>query len=84
MAVPIRRVELLLILASLAAFSPLATDMYLPALPNVREALGATSSEVQATVATFFMAFRWANCCMGRSPIASGASRRFIGAWVSL
>ncbi len=51
------RIELLLILGSLAAFAPLATDMYLPALPEVTRALGGTASEVQSTVATFFLGF---------------------------
>lgn len=57
MAAKTGRIELLLILGSLAAFAPLATDMYLPALPHVTGALGATSSQVQDTVATFFFGF---------------------------
>ena len=57
MAAKTGRIELLLILASLAAFAPLATDMYLPALPEVARALGGTSSQVQVTLATFFFGF---------------------------
>ncbi len=51
------RIELLIILGSLSAFAPLATDMYLPALPEVGRALHADSSAVQDTVATFFLGF---------------------------
>ncbi|HEY1720883.1 MAG TPA: Bcr/CflA family multidrug efflux MFS transporter [Magnetospirillaceae bacterium] len=57
MAAKTGRIELILILGSLAAFGPLATDMYLPALPEVARALGGTSSQVQITVATFFFGF---------------------------
>jgi len=57
MASVAKRVELVVILGAISAFAPLATDMYLPALPNVRDALHASASQVQDTVATFFLGF---------------------------
>ncbi|GAB2799058.1 multidrug effflux MFS transporter [Streptomyces chlorus] len=41
-----------IVLGSLTATAPLATDMYLPALPEVTRALGATASTVQLTLTT--------------------------------
>ncbi|GHU29725.1 hypothetical protein AGMMS50256_15230 [Betaproteobacteria bacterium] len=49
---PSRR-RLVLILASLAAFGPLATDMYLPALPEMTESLGADDAAGQLTISVF-------------------------------
>ena len=44
----------IVIMSGLAAFGPLAIDMYLPALPTVKNELGATTSAAQLTL-TFFM-----------------------------
>jgi len=47
--------EIVLILGALTAFAPLAIDMYLPALPLIGERLGATPTQVQFTLASFFI-----------------------------
>lgn len=44
----------IVVMGALSAFGPLAIDMYLPALPTVKEDLGATTSATQLTL-TFFM-----------------------------
>lgn len=49
------RLEIILILGSLTAFAPLSIDMYLPALPEIGRGLAATASDVQLTLATFFL-----------------------------
>lgn len=45
--------SLLLLLALLMAFGPLAIDMYLPALPDIAAELRASSGAVQATLAAY-------------------------------
>ena len=49
------RLPLLLVLASLAAFAPVATDLYLPGFPAMGEALDAGPSGVQLTLTTFLV-----------------------------
>lgn len=49
------RFEIVLVLGALTAFAPLSIDMYLPALPSIGRSLGATASQVQMTLATFFV-----------------------------
>lgn len=46
--------RLIAILALLTAFGPLATDTYLPALPDMRRDLGGTASGVAASLSVFF------------------------------
>ncbi|WP_332766960.1 multidrug effflux MFS transporter [Phenylobacterium sp.] len=45
---------LVILLGSLTAFAPMSIDMYLPSLPAIGVALGASASQTQATVAAFF------------------------------
>lgn len=51
---PARPWFLPLILGAMAAFGPLATDMYLPAFPAIAAGLPADPAAVQATLATYF------------------------------
>ncbi|UXS75686.1 hypothetical protein [Staphylococcus chromogenes] len=44
----------ILVMAGLAAFGPLSIDMYLPALPQVADALHTSTTQTQLTL-TFFM-----------------------------
>ncbi len=46
-----------LLLAALTALGPLATDMYLPALPAIGRALGADAGEVQLTLSLYMAGF---------------------------
>ncbi|KRD23623.1 multidrug transporter CflA [Acidovorax sp. Root267] len=50
-------VELLLLLAGLAALGSLATNIILPAFPSMGGELGITAKELSATLGTFFVAF---------------------------
>jgi DHA1 family bicyclomycin/chloramphenicol resistance-like MFS transporter len=45
-----RRVRLIVTLASLSAFGPLTTDMYLPSLPQVARGFGIGASQAQLTL----------------------------------
>jgi DHA1 family bicyclomycin/chloramphenicol resistance-like MFS transporter len=47
---------LALVLGLVSAVGPFAIDMYLPALPTIGHALGASASAVQATLIVFFLA----------------------------
>jgi DHA1 family bicyclomycin/chloramphenicol resistance-like MFS transporter len=48
---------LLLLLAAITALAPIATNLYLPALPAVREHFGGTVAEVQATFSVSLVTF---------------------------
>ncbi|MGO1258390.1 MAG: MFS transporter, partial [Brachybacterium sp.] len=45
----------ILVLTTLSAIGPLATDMYIPAFPEVAEELGSTASMMQLTITAFFL-----------------------------
>jgi MFS transporter, DHA1 family, multidrug resistance protein len=51
---------LIVILGSLAAFGPVAIDMYLPSLPEIARSLSASDDSVQRTLVAFFSGF-----CLG-------------------
>ena len=44
-----------LLLAFISAFPPLSTDLYLPALPQMKEILNTTQSQVNLTLSMFFV-----------------------------
>jgi DHA1 family bicyclomycin/chloramphenicol resistance-like MFS transporter len=48
---------IILLLALLSAFPPLATDMYLPALPLLQRELHASALTINLTLVTFFMTY---------------------------
>src|SRR3954468_16953333 len=45
------------LLAFLAAFGPLSVDLYLPSLPSVGPALGATEAQVQLTISLYLVGY---------------------------
>ena len=51
------KIRALLILALLAAFPPLSTDMYLPALPSLTTVWGTTEAVINLTLVGFFISF---------------------------
>jgi MFS transporter, DHA1 family, multidrug resistance protein len=55
--VPIRKVELIIITGAISAFASLSIDTYLPALPSLERVFSTTSTQVQLTLASFFVAF---------------------------
>src|SRR5262249_57729763 len=50
-----RHTELIVLLGSLTAFTPVSIDMYLPALPTIGVAFGAEPGRVQLSLASFFL-----------------------------
>ncbi|MGR3503981.1 multidrug effflux MFS transporter [Pseudaestuariivita sp.] len=66
--------EIALVLGSLTALGPLATDLYLPALPAMEEALATDSAGVQLTLIAYFAGFGLAQLVWG--PMADRLGRR--------
>jgi MFS transporter, DHA1 family, multidrug resistance protein len=63
-----------LILGLLAAIGPFAIDMYLPAMPEIGTALGASVPAMQGTLTAYFIAFGLAQMVYG--PWADQAGRK--------
>jgi MFS transporter, DHA1 family, multidrug resistance protein len=68
------RWPLLLVLASLAAVAPVATDLYLPGFPAMGEAFDADASSVQLTLTTFLVGLALGQLVMG--PLSDRYGRR--------
>jgi MFS transporter, DHA1 family, multidrug resistance protein len=51
------RIPIILSLASLSALGPLATDMYVPAIPDIARTFAVDVGQVQMSVTTFFLGF---------------------------
>jgi DHA1 family bicyclomycin/chloramphenicol resistance-like MFS transporter len=83
---------LLLLLAAVTALGPIATNLYLPALPAVREYFGASVAEVQATFSVSLVTFSFGVLAWGpisdrfgrRNAILAGLSILVTGALISL
>lgn len=71
---PPRRALLVIILGAMAAFGPLATDMYLPAFPAIAASLPAEPAAVQRTLAAFFAGMAVAQLAYG--PLADRFGRK--------
>jgi MFS transporter, DHA1 family, multidrug resistance protein len=69
-----RRAELVFILGGLSAFAPLATDMYLPAMPRLERVFATDAARVQWTLAAFFLGFALGQAFYG--PIADRYGRK--------
>jgi DHA1 family bicyclomycin/chloramphenicol resistance-like MFS transporter len=67
-------IELIVILGGLTAFAPMAIDMYLPSMPTLEHAFGASTAEVQRTLAAFFLGFALGQALYG--PIADRFGRK--------
>ena len=62
------------VLALLTAIAPLATDMYLPALPDVTAELGTTAQSVQLTLTAFLVGLATGQLVIG--PLSDAWGRR--------
>ena len=71
---PLSDRALLYLLAAVTALGPITTNLYLPALPVVREYFGATVVEVQSTFSVALVAFSFGLLAWG--PIADRFGRR--------
>lgn len=84
---PQSMVRMALILGLMAAIGPFSIDMYLPAMPQIGAALGASVAEVQQTITVYFLAFGVAQLVYGpladawgrRAPIVLGTSIFAVG-----
>lgn len=65
---------MLTVLALLTAVAPLATDMYLPAFPQMAEDLGTSASAVQLTLTTFMIGLAVGQLVIG--PLSDQRGRR--------
>ncbi|MEV6303359.1 multidrug effflux MFS transporter [Actinoplanes sp. NPDC051861] len=65
---------LLIVLASLTAVAPVATDLYLPGFPAIGAELGANASGVQLTLTTFLVGLALGQLAMG--PLSDRYGRR--------
>ncbi len=72
---PISDRALLILLAAITALGPIATNLYLPALPAVREHFGASVATVQTTFSVSLVTFAFGILVWG--PIADRYGRRF-------
>ena len=70
---------LLLLLAAVTALGPIATNLYLPALPEVREYFGATVAEVQATFSISLVMFALGILAWGPISDRFGRRRAILG-----
>ena len=73
------------LLAALTALGPLATDMYLPAMPAMREALGTGADQIQLTLSLYLIGFAMAQLLcgplsdrFGRKPILAAGMGIFL------
>ncbi len=67
MTVPNRQgTWLLLVLSVLLGFASISTDLYLPALPIMGAALGASQGTLEMTIPATCLDSAWASCSGGR------------------
>ncbi len=85
------RPALLLTLALLGAFAPIATDLYLPGFPAIGHDLGSDASGVQLTLTTFLAGLALGQLVMGplsdrfgrRTPLVASAAACVVAGVVS-
>ena len=71
---PAHRPRLIVLLGMLAAFGPLAIDLYLPALPAIAQGLAAPAAQVQLSITVFLAGF--ACGMLGYGPLSDRYGRR--------
>lgn len=69
----------ILLLAILLGSQPVTTDLYLPALPGMRESLGASMSQVQLTFSAMLLSFGASQMVWG--PLSDRFGRKLILLW---
>ncbi|WP_163936753.1 Bcr/CflA family multidrug efflux MFS transporter [Paraferrimonas sp. SM1919] len=74
-----------MVLGLLAGITPLAIDMYLPALPTIAQNLGTSTAEAQYTVSCYLIGFAIAQLflgpivdALGRLPLVAGGMLIFV------
>jgi MFS transporter, DHA1 family, multidrug resistance protein len=92
LTLPISDRALLILLAAIAALGPIATNLYLPALPSVREHFDASVAAVQATFSISLVSFAFGILAWGpiadrygrRTAVLAGLGILVVGALISL
>lgn len=72
----------IIVMGALSAFGPLAIDMYLPALPTVKEELQATTSATQLTLTFFMIGLAVGNIIAGTLSDSIGRKKPLVVAMV--
>ncbi len=79
-----------IMLAFMTALGPLATDLYLPSLPHIGEALGASPAAVQLTLSAYLIGFSAGpivygpvSDALGRKPVLVAAFALFVLATIA-
>ena len=70
---------IVLLLALLLGIQPITTDLYLPALPALSQALGASMAQSQLTLSALLLAFGCAQLVLG--PLSDRFGRKPILLW---
>ncbi len=70
---------MLLLLGALIAIAPLSMDIYLPSLPSMTHALGASADEVQLTISVYM--FGWGVAQLFAGPVSDRFGRRPAFLW---
>ncbi|MET9718231.1 multidrug effflux MFS transporter [Streptomyces rochei] len=85
-AIAPKHLRLLLVLAGLSGVSPLATDMYVPAMPDLARSLATDASGAQLSLTSFLvgiiagqLALGPLSDAVGRRPVLIGGSFLFVG-----
>lgn len=80
---------MLVLLATLVSLGPLSVDMYLPAMPLMRDALNSSSGNIQLTLSAYLAGFAIFHLVcgpladrFGRKPVLQGGMAIFIGACI--
>src|SRR5262245_1336989 len=73
-----RYVQLVLVLGALIAMGPLTVDMYLPALPELADDLGATDTGVQLTLTGMLLGLAGGQLLIGPASDALGRRRPLL------
>ena len=63
-----------IVLGLITAIGPFAIDMYLPALPSIKQSLGASTAEAQMSLMVFFIAL--GICQLVYGPVSDMVGRR--------
>ncbi|TXS93676.1 multidrug effflux MFS transporter [Parahaliea maris] len=76
---------MLVLLATLVSLGPLSVDMYLPAMPAMRDTLGSTTGDIQLTLSAYLAGFAVFHLAcgpladrFGRKPVLQGGMAIFV------
>jgi MFS family permease len=71
---PLRRFELIVLFGVLTTFTPIAVDMYMPALPTIAREFGDSIAAVEHSLAAYFLGLTIGQAVVG--PVSDRFGRR--------